>query len=62
MIKNANGHVTLLADGTANINGVTIDKDGNIVAPGSLILNGKEIDGHTHGGVASGGSNTGPNN
>lgn len=62
MIKNTNGHMALFADGTANINGVTIDKDGNIVAPGSLILNGKELDGHAHGGVASGGSNTGPNN
>ena len=62
IMANGNGNVQLLANGTVSINGVTIDKDGNITALNSLVLDGKELNGHTHGGVASGGSNTGPNN
>ena len=62
IMANGNGNVQLLANGTVSINGVTIDKDGNITALKSLVLNGKELNNHSHGGVASGGSNTGPNN
>ena len=47
-LANALGSLVLLADGTVNINGVTIDKDGNVVIPTSLMLAGKEIAGHAH--------------
>ena len=60
--NNGSGFIKIDTAGNINLNGVIIDSNGDITAPNSLILNGKEIDGHTHGGVQSGGSNTGPNN
>lgn len=62
IMANGNGNVQLLANGTVSINGVTIDKDGKIIAKDSLIVGGKELNNHTHGGVESGGSNTAVNN
>ena len=47
-LVNNNGFFKLPANGTVNINGVEIDKDGKVVMPNSLMLNGKEIDGHGH--------------
>ena len=48
VIKNDAGSVTLMADGIIDLNGVTIDTEGNVIIPKSLILNGKEIAEHTH--------------
>ena len=62
VLDNGNGFIELQANGTVNINGMLIDSTGKLTVPSSLILNGKELDGHTHGGVETGGSNTGPNN
>lgn len=58
-IFNSIGFTEMGADGTANTNGVTIDKDGNMNVPNSLILNGREINLHDHNET---GSVTGPNN
>lgn len=60
--SNGQGTFTLGSDGTINLNGVTIDKDGNMSVPSSLKVASKELANHTHGGVQSGGSSTGPNN
>ena len=60
ILRNGAGFILLAADGSVNINGVTIDASGNITAPGSLILNGKELDGHIHAAGTPPG-NTGPN-
>lgn len=69
VLSNALGSLTLLANGTFNINGVTIDANGSVVIPTgesisspSMVVDGKELKDHTHGGVTTGGSNTGPNN
>lgn len=59
-IQNDNGSITLASNGDVNINGVIIDAGGGITAPGSLVLNGKELDGHTHP-AADPPGNTGPN-
>lgn len=59
VLTNANGSIVLQVDGTVNINGVTIDKDGNVVIPTSLTLAGKEIAGHDHG-ITGGSSAPGP--
>lgn len=61
IMRNGAGAVTLGADGTVNINGVTIDKNGNMTVPNSVKVQGKELANHTHGNVQSGNSNTGPN-
>lgn len=58
-LANALGSIVLQVDGTVNINGVTIDKDGNVVIPTSLMLAGKEIAGHDHD-IAGGSSAPGP--
>lgn len=60
--SNGAGAITLQANGTINLNGVTISPAGAVTVPSSLTLDGKELADHTHGGVQSGGSNTGPNN
>lgn len=57
----ADGSAEIVTSGTVTINGVTIETDGTVTIPSSLTLGGKEIAGHVHGGVQSGGSNTGPN-
>lgn len=65
ILSNGIGSIQLLANGTVNINGVTIDTSGNISTPASIntpsaIVNGKELAEHTHI-SASPGSPTGPN-
>lgn len=60
-MQNGAGYIRLMADGSVVINGVTIDASGKVTVPSSLRVAGKELNGHVHGGVASGGSNTGPN-
>ena len=46
--KNNNGLYKLQADGDINLNGVIIKPNGNVIMPNSLVLNSKEIDGHSH--------------
>ena len=62
--SNDNGSFELQAGGNFVVNGVTIDINGNVTVPTSLMLGGKEIAGHTH--AITGGSSapgpTGPNN
>lgn len=53
LLSNDNGSILLQADGTVNINGVTIDPSGNIDTPGSIsapsmVVNGVELATHTH--------------
>jgi hypothetical protein len=60
-LSNAAGSIQLLANGNIVLNGVVITPAGGITAPNSLVLNGKELDGHDHpAGTPPG--NTGPNN
>lgn len=47
-MENGTGYIRLLPDGSVTINGVRIDKDGNITAPNSLMLAGKELKDHKH--------------
>lgn len=56
---NANGSFQLQAGGDFVVNGVTIDKDGKVTIPASLMLAGKEINGHDHD-ILSGSSAPGP--
>jgi hypothetical protein len=66
--SNVTGFLELLPSGTVSINGFTFapgltgSSTGGSISVDSLIVNGKELDGHTHSGVTTGGSNTGPNN
>ena len=60
-ITNGAGTFTLESGGNIIINGVTFAPGGIVTGMKSLELNGKQIDGHLHGGVQSGGSSTGPN-
>lgn len=65
--QNGNGFFRLDANGVFNVNGATIDTEGRITSPTQVIsplmtVDGKELRNHTHGGVQTGGSNTGPNN
>ena len=66
IISNSNGAIELQADGTVNINGLTIDATGALVSPvsvsaPSVLANGKELAGHDHpAGTPPG--NTGVNN
>ena len=46
--KNSKGSAVLDKNGTLNINGVTIDKDGKVNIPSSLVLNGIEHASHGH--------------
>ena len=48
--KNQNGSFELQANGNFVANGVVIDSNGNVIIPTSLIVNGKEINGHVHAG------------
>lgn len=72
--RNENGYATLRADGTYEVNNVTIDPDGNIQTPvtidaaqsvrsPSMVVSGRELAGHDHP-ITSGSSSgtTGPNN
>lgn len=59
-MENSEGYMRLLPDGSVTINGVTIDKNGNITAPNSLKVAGKELKNHVHY-VNSENSNSGPN-
>lgn len=61
-VSNGTGSMVLGADGSINLNGVIIDKDGKMTVPASLKVASKELANHTHSGVTSGGSNTGVNN
>lgn len=60
VLSNALGLIELKADGSVNINGVTIDAAGNVDVPASIKVGGKEINLHVHTGVTSGPSSTGP--
>lgn len=46
--QHSDGTVTITSNGNVNINGVIIKPNGDMVVPDSLVLNGKELDGHTH--------------
>lgn len=62
--SNDNGSFTLQVNGDVTINGVIIAANGDVTIPNSLILNGKELDGHDHS-INTGSSApgpTGPNN
>lgn len=63
---NSSGSFELQAGGDFVVNGVTIDKTGNVTIPTSLTLAGKEIAGHDHSQANDSGGNTeqdtGPNN
>jgi len=53
IISNSNGTMTLQADGTVNINGLTISPSGALVSPisvtsPSIVANGKELADHLH--------------
>ena len=53
IISNSNGAIELQADGTVNINGLTIDPTGALVSPvsvtaPSVVANSKELAGHVH--------------
>lgn len=48
VLSNASGILTLQVNGDFNINGVIIKASGDVTMPNSLVLNGKELDGHTH--------------
>lgn len=60
-LDNGSGTIELQGSGTVDMNGVTIDSSGNVTIPTSLILGGKEINNHIHGGVTTGGASTLPN-
>jgi len=53
-VENAAGHIRIAADGTVTINGATITPAGDVVSAAGVSLST-----HVHGGVQSGGSNTG---
>lgn len=63
---NSNGSFQLQDSGDFVVNGVTIKADGQVIIPSSLLLNSKEIDGHTHSQANDGGgdsqADTGGNN
>lgn len=46
--NDAGGSITMLVNGTVDINGTTFALDEKVVIPESLTLNGNEIDGHQH--------------
>ena len=58
-IVNALGFIKLLANGTVDLNGVTIDPAGAVVIPTSLTVAGKELAGHDHN-ITGGSSAPGP--
>ncbi len=58
-MRNGAGYITVAANGTVTINGVTIDPQGNVVSPTDVTASGISLKSHAHGGVTSGGSNTG---
>lgn len=65
ILSNADGSAELRANGDFAINGVIIHSDGSVTMPNGLVLNGKQIAGHSHAqGADSHGdtqANTGPN-
>jgi len=66
LASNGNGSIDLEAAGDVVINNVTIDTDGKITTPEavcspSVVVDGKELRDHMHGGVSSGTDNTGSN-
>lgn len=55
--------VKIAAPGNIDLNGVIIDSDGNVTAPGDVLAGGDDgisLMDHVHGGVQSGSSDTGP--
>lgn len=55
LLENGAGFVRLMANGTVNINGVTIDAIGNVGVPGTLRNAGTNVGkDHKHGGVQTG--------
>jgi hypothetical protein len=58
-VANTLGSFALSADGTINLNGVTISPTGEVTVPASLTLAGHEIAAHTHP-ILSGSSAPGP--
>lgn len=63
--ENAAGYYELQAGGTVDVNTATIDPGGNIIATSvsapSIVVDGKELKDHKHGGVTPGGGQTGVN-
>lgn len=59
-VFNGSGSIQLMPNGSVNINGAVIDQNGNISAPTSLKVAGKELAGHTHR-VNGTNSDSGPN-
>ena len=48
LLGNENGFIKIQPDGTVNINGSTIDKDGKMTVPESFVLKGVELSQHKH--------------
>lgn len=46
--ENQSGSFEMQTNGTFVVNGVTIDANGNVTIPNSLVLGGKEINNHVH--------------
>lgn len=59
LLKNNGGSVKLLANGTVNINGLTIDPSGNLSTNGTITSKGIVLSSHVHGEVQRGSSDTG---
>jgi hypothetical protein len=65
-LTNSIGAIELRSDGVIDINGFTFAPGGvgggagQSISADSVVVNGKELDGHVHSGVTTGGSNTGP--
>lgn len=65
-VENSSGYMRLGANGTINLNGVTISPDGTVVVPTKLTsplieVDGKELKDHKHSGVQTGSGVSGPN-
>jgi hypothetical protein len=58
-VNNGSGSLIMLSNGDVNINGVVISSSGDVSMPNSLVLDGKEINGHDHN-ILYGSSSPGP--
>lgn len=58
LVNNPNGSIELKADGSADINGVTIDPSGNVIIPGTLSINGIDFGTHIHSQANDGGGDS----
>jgi hypothetical protein len=64
VVENENGAIELAADGTITLNGVAIDTDGNILAPGEVTAKASTtpiaLSTHTHTAPSGGGATSTP--